>query len=86
MATFDDQLSHLISEEAAAAHNDADRLGAMIERMARALGFTIAIASRGDGKTIDTMIEGATAYAHEEAVDKSRFGQFMSGMSRKSRG
>jgi hypothetical protein len=71
-------LQALTAKEAAAAHGDADRFGQMIEGLARALGFTVAIAARGDPKTIDTMIEGATAYAHGEAVEKATFAKFMS--------
>ena len=77
MASFTDQLANLVSQEAAAAKSDADRMGVMIERLAAALGFTIALASHGDGKAIDTFIMGATSYAHEEAVEKSKFAKFM---------
>lgn len=65
---FADRLASLISKEMTKARGDHDREADAIERMARTLGFSIAMASGGDPEAIDTMIEGATAYAHEEAV------------------
>ena len=44
----------------------------MIERLGAALGLTVAVASNGNGATIDTLIEGVTDYAHEEAVRNMR--------------
>jgi len=43
----------------------------MIECISAALGMSIAIASRGDPKMIDTLMSGAEAYALEEAVERS---------------
>ncbi|MFG1417230.1 hypothetical protein V5F38_05375 [Xanthobacter sp. V0B-10] len=40
----------------------------LAERLATSLGLTVAMAAKGDGAKIDTLIEGATAHAHEEAV------------------
>ena len=65
---FADRLASLISKEMTQARGDHDREADAIERLARMLGFAIAMAAGGDPKGIDTMIEGATAYAHEEAV------------------
>lgn len=65
---FADALASLISKEMTQARGDQGREADAIERLARTLGFAIAMASGGDPKAIDTMIEGATAYAHEEAV------------------
>lgn len=65
---FASRLSSIISKEMTQARGNQEREAEAIERMARALGFSIAMASGGDPKAIDTMIEGATAYAHEEAV------------------
>lgn len=69
---FGDRLSALVSKEAAQARGDANRMGAMVERLARALGFTVAIACRGNAAAIDEMMTGAEGYAHAEAVDKAR--------------
>jgi len=77
MGTFIETVQALAAKEAAQAHGDADRLGAMVEGLARALGFTVAIACRGDAKAIDEMMTGAEAYAHAEAVEKAPFGRFM---------
>lgn len=65
---FADRLASLISKEMTQARGDHDREADAIERLARTLGFAIAMAAGGDPKAIDPMIEGATAYAHEEAV------------------
>jgi hypothetical protein len=77
MSDFTDKLAVLTSAEMVDARNDSDRMGVMIERLAAALGFTIAIAARGDPSGIDEMMAGAEAYAHQEAVDKARVARFM---------
>lgn len=66
---FADRLASLTSKEMTQARGDHAREADAIERLARALGFAIAMAAGGKPRAIDTMIEGATAYAHEEAVD-----------------
>jgi phosphopantothenate synthetase len=71
MRTFADDLARLTSREVAAAKGDPERLANMIERLAAALGFTVAIAAGGKGEAIDTMLAGAEAYAHAEAVDRA---------------
>jgi len=75
--TFIERVQAMAAKEAAAAHGDADRLGAMVEGLARALGFTVAIACRGNAEAIDEMMTGAEAYAHAEAVEKAPFAAFM---------
>jgi hypothetical protein len=76
-ADFASKLAVLTSAEAAAASLNPDRMGVIIERLAAALGFTIAMAAQGDRDGIDTMIAGAEAYAHQEAVHKAAFARFM---------
>jgi hypothetical protein len=49
----------------------------MIEGLISALAFTIALASRGDPKTIDVMCEGANHYLLERCVDHKRAGQVL---------
>lgn len=71
MTDFADELHKLTSREAVAAQNDPERIAFMFERLAAALGFTAAIACRGDARAIDQMLAGAEAYAHAEAVEKA---------------
>lgn len=85
LTPFSDRLSALVAQEATASHGDAERFGVMIERLAAALGFTVAMAARGDGNAIDTMLTGAEGYAHEEAVSKAPFVRFMSELKRAAR-
>jgi hypothetical protein len=77
MGDFADKLAALTAAEASAAHGDADRLGVMIERLAAALGFTVAMAARGNAGGIDTLMAGAEGYAHAEAVSKAPLARFM---------
>lgn len=77
MSDFSAKLIALTSKEAADTHGSSERFGAMIENLSRALGFTIAMASGGNGKIIDNMIFGAEGYAHSEAVSKAPIAKFM---------
>lgn len=80
MSEFHDKLVSLLSKEAAAAGkvpDRAERMGDMIESLARGLGFTISIAANGNAEGIDTMIAAAERYALEEAAEKAPFVQFM---------
>lgn len=82
---FADKLSAIVSKEAAEAHGDHDRMAALIEVLARSLGFSVAIAAQGVGKTIDLLLAGAESHAHEEAVAKSAFARFMSEVKSEAR-
>lgn len=75
MKAFYPELTSLISRELSEImkSGDADRAGAMIEGLARGLGFAIAVVTKGNGQAIDRMISGAEAYAHSEAVSRSKF-------------
>ncbi len=84
-STFADELSRLAAKEAAAAKSDPERLGDMIERLSASLGMTIALAAKGDAKTIDTLITGCEAHIHAEAVDKARVIRAMQGAQRHDR-
>ena len=80
MSDFHDRLSTMLAKEATAASKAPDRherMGDMVEGLARGLGFTVAIAANGNAETIDAMIAGAERYALEEAADKAPFAQFM---------
>lgn len=74
---FASKLAALVSMEVAAAHGDADRIGWVIERLAVALGFSVALAARGDPATIDALMTGAEAHAHAEAVQRGPFARIM---------
>ena len=69
---FADDFARLMAIESAAARGDPQRLAAMVERLSSALGMAIAMAALGDPRVIDDLIEGATAFAHSEAVEKAR--------------
>lgn len=71
MTGFSDDLSALVIKEMAASRGDSHRTSVVIECLARCLGFSIAIAARGEGRMIDELTEGATSYAHREAVEKA---------------
>lgn len=86
MSNFSEKLATLTSREMADANGDADRIGIVIERLSAALGFTIAIAARGNGPAIDNLLEGATSYAHREAVARAPFARIMSGSRRDNSG
>lgn len=75
---FHAKLSVLCAAEASAAHGNAERFGVMVESVARALGFTVAMACRGHGPAIDEMMAGAEGYAHAEATHRAPFARFMS--------
>ncbi len=80
MTDFHDRLSAMLAKEAAEAAkapDRAERMGDMIEGLARGLGFTVSIAANGDPEGIDTMIAAAERYALEEAAEKAPFAQFM---------
>ena len=61
---------------------DADAIGALIERLARALGFSIAVAANGNKQVVEKLLSGAEAYAMEEAVEKAKFVAFMNKVTR----
>lgn len=82
--SFADALASLTSKEMTQARGDQDREADAIERIARALGFSIAMAAGGDPRAIDIMIEGATAYAHKEAVSAAPLAE-VAAMQRKRR-
>jgi len=80
MTDFHSRLAAMLSKEAAEdgkVPDRAERMGDMIEALARGLGFTVAVAANGDAQAIDTMIAAAEKYALEEAADKAPFAQLM---------
>ncbi|MBG7616515.1 hypothetical protein IWC96_14650 [Brevundimonas sp. BAL450] len=80
MSEFHGRLASMLSKEASDAGKATDRperMGDMIEALARGLGFTVAIAANGDPEAIETMIAAAEKYALEEAASKADFARFM---------
>lgn len=80
MSAFHDRLASLLAREASdagQASDRAERMGDMIEALARGLGFTVAIAANGDAEGIDTMIAAAERYALEEAARQADVARFM---------
>lgn len=71
MSQFPAALASMLAKEATAAKDDPDRMGEMVEAIARGLGFTVAILARGNPAMIDEVMTGADAHAHAEAVDKA---------------
>lgn len=71
---FDEKLGAMVAKELT---GDADQIGALIERLTDALGLAIAVASRGDGRTADTLFEGATAYLTEAIAQHEKVARFM---------
>jgi hypothetical protein len=74
VSEFETKLSAMVSKELC---GDADAIGALIERLTNALGLAIAVASRGDGDTADTLFEGATAYLTEAIAHHEKLARFM---------
>ncbi len=80
MGDFHSRLSSLLAAEASEASkcpDRAERMGDMIEALARGLGFSVAIATNGDPSGTETMIAAAERYALEEAASKASFARFM---------
>ena len=71
MSEFSTKLDVLTSGELSSAKGDPERIGIMLEKLGSALGFTIAMAARGDGAGIDELFEGISNYIHGEAVSKA---------------
>lgn len=79
MSDFSNKLASLLAAELPIARRNPDRMGEMIERIAAGLGLTIAMACGGDPQRVDTLLEGATAYAHREAVERSPIARVLAG-------
>lgn len=80
MSDFADKLSSLVATELAA-DRSPEKAGVIMERLLTSLAMTIAISTRGDPKSTDTMLEGAVAYLYDGTAGYLRFGRFMSGAS-----
>lgn len=74
MRDFKTKLGAMVAKELT---GDAEQIGALIERLTDALGLAIAVASRGDGRTSDTLFEGATAYLTEAISHHEKLARFM---------
>lgn len=72
---FADKLAALLSGETQRCRGAPERYAALIERLAASLGFAVAMAAKGDPQMIDTLMTGAEAHAHQEAVDRAPIGK-----------
>lgn len=75
---FADKLSALVAMEMSQAHGNHNRQAALLEGLARKVGFSIAIMARGNPEAANNLLEGATAYIYEEASRLAKFGELMS--------
>jgi hypothetical protein len=84
-ADFASKLSLLVSQEMAAAHGDADRVGIVIERLLYSAAFSIAIASRGNQDGLSEMLQGAESYLYQEAAGLAGFSAAMARATNRTR-
>lgn len=71
MDSFDDKLAHLVTKEITQSLNDPEKMAMIVERLAAGLGFAIALAAKGDAKTIETLLMGAENHVAEVAADRA---------------
>ena len=76
---FETELTILVSQSLAKAHNDAKQRAAMTAKLAHALAFVITMSARGDKKKIDELLMGTEAYMAQIAVDLIPIAKAMSG-------
>jgi hypothetical protein len=70
--TFADKLNALVSLEVSRGTiHDPTAMSNIIESLASALGFTAALAAHGEPDMADHLVEGATAYVYEVAVERA---------------
>lgn len=75
--SFADKISALASAEAVKARRDPERMSAAIEALASALALLAAAGTGGDPAGMNTMLEGATAYAFERSGDFAKVVRMM---------
>lgn len=83
---FRDKVSAACSKELAGAKGDPERMGAAVEALSAALGFTIAIAAKGNSEAISTLLEGAIAYVTEETARRAPLAGFIARQINAKRG
>lgn len=76
---FGEALARVTSAELPHARRNPDRLAAMIERLAHALGMTIAVGSGGESSQAATLIDGAQNYLDETVADLLPMGRLIRG-------
>ena len=76
---FETKLSAMVSKELC---GTADEIGTLIERLANALGLAIAVASRGDSETADSLLTGAEGYLAEAVAEHRKLAEFMATVRR----
>ena len=55
----------------------ADEIGATIEALTDALGLSVAVGSRGNAETADTLLAGVEAYLTEAIAHHEKLARFM---------
>ena len=69
---FGDRIAALVAKEGSLGKRDPERMAAAVEALVGSLVLMIAIATRGDPEGMNTMLEGATAYAFERASETGK--------------
>lgn len=89
MSEFLSSFPMSLAREVSAASKAPDRIERMadlIEGVARALGFTIAMAADGDRKLIDTFLAGVENYVAEEAAWRASQAELMAQLRQRKAG
>lgn len=77
MGDFGDELASLCRREFMAAKGDHERVASMLERLMHSAGFTIAMATGGDTKSMSTFLIGAEALLNEYAAEQADMARFL---------
>lgn len=76
---FGEKLSALCARELPHARRDPDRIAAMVEALIGSLALAIAVATKGDAKAANTMLEGSQSYLYDRVAGHADIGKFMGG-------
>lgn len=82
---FNDKLSSMVSLEmtSGTVHNP-EKMAALIESLASALAFTVALSARGEAKAINHVLEGMVAYIYQVAAEKAPIASMIANSPRPS--
>ena len=75
MSEATDKIAAMCAQAAVDARGDADLMGELVERLAYWLGFSVAIACRGDQAEMDTVLAGLEQYVAETATKIAPLGR-----------
>jgi hypothetical protein len=82
MSDFQDKLAVLLSVETARGRRDPERMATLIGSLVDGLALAIAIATIGNGREPDELLEGISVQLVEGVADKAPMAQFLAGVSR----